>query len=187
MNTPNNLDNDLDQVPKTGTRYELVLDDLKNQIIDAFDKFENNNSPMEENDFFIIQPDKDIVNWYLQNSEKLPMEQVMKLLKNVRTVSCEVQRKKKENTDWWMETIWPAISIDKADLWRILTRNGNSIQGNIVTYITFTKLNNKQERPDIKITTKQIEFPWEGVQIPRYVVYQKDLTGEELKKENIVL
>lgn len=99
MNTPNILANDLDQVPKTSTRYELVLDDLKNQIMDAFDKFENNNSPMEENDFFIIQPDKDIVNWYLQNSEKLPMEQVMKLLKNVRTVSCEVQRKKKENTD----------------------------------------------------------------------------------------
>ncbi len=39
----------------------------------------------------------------------------------------------------------------------------------------------------LHVTAKQIEIPLEGAMLPSYVVFHKELTGEELHKENIEL
>ncbi len=190
MNKPNILSNELDQVPKTRKWYQKELDlnkDLKQQIIDAFDTFEHDDFPMGENDFFIGQSDKKVLDWFLSHSKDLPVEQVAKLLREHKIVSCEIQRKKKEKSSWWNTALGQAIPKDTIHIWKVLTKNDEVLEWNIITYLTFTKLNDKQQRPDVKISTQQIEFPWEWAMLPEYVVFTKELTWEELEKEEVML
>lgn len=189
MNNPKILSNKRDKVPKIRPRYAREINensDFRQQIIDAFDR--DIDSPMGENDFFVdSSSDKNILDRFFSHNEKLPMEQIATMLRNANMVSCEIQRKKKEKTGWWQEAIWPAVPKNMVSLGTVLTRNNDeNIKGHIVTYISFAKLNDKQ-RPDVKITAKQIEFPGEWTMLPTYVVFQKELTGEELAKEQIEL
>ena len=100
MNTPNILSNDLDQVAKTGSWYqkELHTKEVKQQIIDAFDKFEHDDFPMEENDFYINtdKSDMDVVEWLLANRTNLPLQDIGQYLRTTKRVSCEIKRQKKE-------------------------------------------------------------------------------------------
>ena len=190
MNKPNILSNELDQVAKTGAWYQKELHtnkEVKQQIIDAFDAFEHNDFPMEENDFFIdSQVDRNILDWLLDNRKNLPMEQIWKMLRTTKRVSCEIKRQKKD-VEWWNTAIGHMIPKDTVQLWTTLTQNKENAKGHVVTYLTFTSLNGKPQRPDVQISAQQIEFPGEWAMLPEYMVFQKELTGDELNKENITL
>ena len=84
--TPNVLDNDTDQAPKTGEYYEKRLNSTKlnTKIIEAFDNFCK------------VDGDPEIVQFFEENINYLPMEQIVKLLKEKGSVAYEINRTKKK-------------------------------------------------------------------------------------------
>jgi hypothetical protein len=108
-------------------------------------------------------------------------------LREHRVVSCEIQRKnKKEGKTWWNSTIGPAISRETINVWKVFTKNNEALDWNVITYLTFTRLNDTKW-PDVNITAQQVEFPRKWAMLPEYIIFRKELTGEEFKKENIEL
>ncbi len=191
MNKLNILSNDLDQIPKTKKWYQKELDvnkGFKQEIIDAFDRSEHNDLVMGENDFFLDKDnDKKILDRFLENQKDMPIEQIAKSLREHRVVSCEIQRKnKKEGKTWWNSTIGPAISRETINVWKVFTKNNEALDWNVITYLTFTRLNDTKW-PDVNITAQQVEFPRKWAMLPEYIIFRKELTGEEFKKENIEL
>jgi len=183
MNKPNILSNDLDQVPKTRKRYpnELYADNLKQQIIQSFDT----HKPLWENDFLVEESDEKVLSRFEKNQENLPIPDIVQMLKDYNTVSCEVHRRKKEKITWFSKAIWPAIPKDNINVWKVLTRNSEELEGNILTYIIFQKMKNNPLT--VKISAKQIEFPGEWVLLPEYIVFSKELAWEEFEKEHVTL
>lgn len=181
-NTPNILSDELDQVAKTGYRYykELHEPELNQAILDNFADVS------KENGCFIEETDSMIMAWFEKNKDKLPLLEVLCELKDISVVSCEISRKKKEKTWWFSTAIWPAISVENMGIGKVFTKNKDTANGDIITYLTFIKTKDA-ERPTLKITAKQIEFSGEWAMLPNYVVFKKELAGEEFEKEAIEL
>jgi hypothetical protein len=181
-NKPKIISNELDQVVKKGERYrqELLKEDISQKIREAFDG--ESGLPMWENDFFIDwESDKLVIDWFLENSKHLPVEQVWKMLKEKNIISCELFREKKWKTGDWNKTVWPAISIENISLWSVLTQKDLPIDGYDITYITFTKIKTEWW-PYVRISIQQVGFPIEWAQLPKYVVFHNELKGKDIEK-----
>ncbi len=131
MNKPNILSNDLDQVAKTGERYQdqLNTNELKEQLIKAFTvyKFDENFDTIGEDDLLIDgETDPEIMDRLVRYHDKLPMSEIQEMLKTKRVVSCELKRISKIKQDEWPVAIGgPLIPIDSLDLGDILSENKN--------------------------------------------------------------
>jgi len=181
-NKPNIISNELDQIAKKWERYrqELLKEDLSQQIKEAFDG--QPELPMWENDFFIDwKSDKFVVDWFLENSKYLPVEQIGKMLKDKQIISCELFREKKWKIGGWNQTVWPAIPIENISLWSVLTQKDLPLDGYDITYITFTKLKT-EGWPEVKISLQQVWFPGEWSMLPKYIVFQNEIKWKDLEK-----
>ena len=104
MNKPNILSNESDQVTKTGKRYqeELNKQELQEQIVDAFFYFSEDRQMLKDgildDEFFVRKAEKSVSNRLFDNKEHLPISEVLHILKDHPTVSCEISRRKKEKT-----------------------------------------------------------------------------------------
>ena len=181
-NTPNILSDELDQAAKTGYEYykRLHEPELNQAILDNFADVS------KEKGCLIEETDPMVMAWFEKNQDKLPLLEVLRELKNMRVVSCEIARKKKEKSLWFTSAIGPAIPVENMEIGKVFTKNKDTANGDIVTYLTFIKTTDA-DRPTLKITAKQIEFPGEWAMLPNYIVFKKELVGEEFEKEAIEL
>ncbi len=180
-NKPKILSNELDQVAKRGERYrqELLKEQLSDQIADAFNQTIEGYYPVWENYFFVSKStDKAVLDRFIAHRGNLPVEQIEKMLKDKKVVSCELFRDQKSK-DGWIKTVWPAIPKDHLSLWSVLVQKDLPIDGHDITYITFTKLN-ENCYPNVKISLQQVGFPGKWSMLPEYIVFHNELKGEKV-------
>lgn len=178
-NNPNVISNQLDQVAKKWELYrqELLKGNLSSQIKEAFDS--ELDFPLWENDFIIHwDSDESTINWFFENNKSLPMYQITQILKEKGVVSCELFRKKSKSGGWIGDTL-PPVSFWDFPLLPVLTEEDLPINGYDITYITFIKDTTKS-KPSVKILLQQVRFPSEWAMLPKYVVFQDEIKGEDV-------
>lgn len=173
-NTPNTLDNRLDQAPKVWLNYEesLYSPEIAEQIKMAFD------------DFDVISCDDEVEDFVSANYEHFPMKMIVENLEQNNLASLEINRRQKEETSWWTPAVWAPQDVSLLGLGKTFSQTSEPIKdGDIVTYLIFKKIWNNPH--DMNVSGKVIEYPSKNVLISGGLVFTRDIKKEDL--ENISL
>lgn len=179
MNKVNILSNELDQAPKTKENwYQERLDEMKDVIYKAFDQFDQ-----------YVDGDKIITNRIKKNQSELPLDHLNEL-KDGETLAIELKR---DNLDekpgernkapgfpkFLEDTIFSKLENIKVKPERTELQPGEK-----TTILIIKKKVADPKFPENKdFKTRIIEFalPGENTLLPKGMVFEKELKGEEFK------
>ena len=179
MNKVNILSNKLDQAPKTKENwYQERLDEMKDVIYKAFDQFDQ-----------YVDGDKIITNRIKKNQSELPLDHLNEL-KDGETLAIELKR---DNLDekpgernkapgfpkFLEDTIFSKLENIKVKPERTELQPGEK-----TTILIIKKKVADPKFPENKdFKTRIIEFalPGENTLLPKGMVFEKELKGEEFK------
>lgn len=177
-NIPNVLDDNLDQVAKTGERYQKRLNspELSQEIEKAFDSF------------YEVEFDEGVEDFFIKNQEKLPMRDIISHLLTKGTLSLEIWREKKIHK-WGRDSPFnaPLLYLSSLELWEVVPKKETT--EHIVSYLTFRLLDRNPLK--IYIEGKKIYFPKnfstskeEGasVYVPEKTVNARTMTQADFEK-----
>lgn len=183
-NIPNVLDDNLDQVAKTGERYQKRLNspELSQEIEKAFDSF------------YEVEFDEGVEDFFIKNQEKLPMRDIISHLLTKGTLSLEIWREKKIHK-WGRDFPFnaPLLYLSSLELWEVVSKGSEDISEHIISYLTFRLL---QRNPlKIHLEGNKVYFPKTGsdlksvpkeegafVYVPEKTVNARTMTQADFEK-----
>ena len=178
MNKVNILSNELDQAPKTKENwYQERLDAMKDEIYEAFDQCVD------------LDGDEIITNWLDQFHDKLPLAHLNKL-KDGETLAIELKREQLDEKPGERNEApgFPKFLKDTvfSKLKNIKVKNGRiKLQPREKTTILIIQKKVADpkfaENKDFKVSIIEFALPGENTLLPKGMVFEKELNGEEFK------
>ncbi len=162
--TITNLEAWLDYIPEKRKKYEELLKSLAPEIENAFDKF------IDVED---IDGTERISNWLENNIDLLPLDKILKKVKEKWRVYLEIDRTKKDNTQDWTQTVWPLLPEENEFLENSLLYKEKKIeQWDVLTFLCFQK----DDENNYKVSLKKVQRPSQSSFINKeiWLVYVSD-------------